>query len=488
MSKKLKIVQISSELAPFSKTGGLGDVARSLPKALKRLGHEIIIITPLYGRVISKSENKLKLVFKDVVLFLNSDEKIKVNFWQGYLMADLPVYFVECPKYFSKHKHLYGSGKENSRFLVFNVAALKLISLLKFSADIIHCHDWQTGLIPYYLKTDFRYSKTLKKAKTIYTIHNLIFQFGHNWWEIPQSDKDYGRSKIPHLSDPSLENINFAKRAILSADLINTVSEQYRTEIMTKKFGQDLQRILKNRASRLFGIVNGIDYNTYNPEKDKTIHKKYSWQEIQHKAVNKVYLQKKFLLPVDKEIPIFCMTSRVTFQKGFEMIIKIIPQLLKLEAQFIIIGSGDKKYISALQKIAKKYPHKLVVIPSHEANQKYETLVYAGADFFLLPSVHEPCGLNQLIAMRYGCIPIVREIGGLYDTVENFNPTTKKGTGFTFKEEDEIVFYATIIRALENYKHKNAWLNLVKRAMRQSSSWEIPARKYLKLYQTVLKK
>jgi starch synthase len=488
MSKKLKIVQISSELAPFSKTGGLGDVARSLPKALKRLGHEIIIITPLYGRVISKSENKLKLVFKDVVLFLNSDEKIKVNFWQGYLMADLPVYFVECPKYFSKHKHLYGSGKENSRFLVFNVAALKLISLLKFSADIIHCHDWQTGLIPYYLKTDFRYSKTLKKAKTIYTIHNLIFQFGHNWWEIPQSDKDYGRSKIPHLSDPSLENINFAKRAILSADLINTVSEQYRTEIMTKKFGQDLQRILKNRASRLFGIVNGIDYNTYNPEKDKTIHKKYSWQEIQHKAVNKVYLQKKFLLPVDKEIPIFCMTSRVTFQKGFEMIIKIIPQLLKLEAQFIIIGSGDKKYISALQKIAKKYPHKLVVIPSHEANQKYETLVYAGADFFLLPSVHEPCGLNQLIAMRYGCIPIVREIGGLYDTVENFNPTTKKGTGFTFKEEDEIVFYATIIRALENYKHKNAWLNLVKRAMRQSSSWEITARKYLKLYQTVLKK
>ncbi len=487
MSKKLKIVQISSELAPFSKTGGLGDVARSLPKALNRLGHEVICITPLYGRVISKKENKLKLVFKDVVLFLNSDEKIKVNYWQGYLMDDLPVYFIECPKYFSKHKHLYGSGKENSRFLVFNVAALKLISLLKFSADIIHCHDWQTGLIPYYLKTDFRYSKTLKKAKTVYTIHNLIFQFGHNWWEVAPGDKDYGRSKIPHLSDPRLENINFAKRAILSADLINTVSEQYRTEIMTKKFGQDLQRILKNRESRLFGIVNGIDYNTYNPEKDKTIHKNYSWSEIKNKAINKVYLQKKFLLPVDKDLPIFCMTSRVTFQKGFEMIIKIMPQLLKLSAQFIIIGSGDKIYINALQKIAKKYPTKLVVIPSHEANQKYETLVYAGADFFLLPSVHEPCGLNQLIAMRYGCIPIVREIGGLYDTVENFNPTSKKGTGFTFKEEDEMIFYATIIRALENYKHKTVWLNLVKRAMKQSSSWEIPAQKYLKLYQKVLK-
>lgn len=488
MSKKLKIVQISSELAPFSKTGGLGDVARSLPKALFRLGHEVINITPLYGRIIDKEKNNLKLIFKDVVLFLNSDESIKVNYWQGFLMDGLPVYFIECKKYFSKHKHLYGSGKENARFLVFNVAALKLISLLKFSADIIHCHDWQTGLIPYYLKTDFRYSKTLKQAKTIYTIHNLIFQFGHNWWEVAPGDKDYGRGKIPHLNDPALENINFAKRAILSADLINTVSEQYRTEIMTKKFGQDLQRILKNRAARLFGIVNGIDYNTYNPEKDKTVHKNYSYGEIENKALNKVYLQKKFLLPIDKEVPIFCMTSRVTFQKGFEMIIKIMPQLLKHEAQFIIIGSGDKVYINALQKIAKKYPHKLVVIPSHEANQKYETLVYAGADFFLLPSVHEPCGLNQLIAMRYGCIPIVREIGGLYDTVENFNPTLKKGTGFTFKEEDGMVFYATIIRALENYKHKKAWSDLVKRAMKQSSSWEIPAQKYLKLYQKVLKK
>ena len=488
MSKKLKIVQISSELAPFSKTGGLGDVARSLPKALFRLGHEVINITPLYGRIIDKEKNNLKLIFKDVILFLNSDENIKVNYWQGFLMDGLPVYFIECKKYFSKHKHLYGSGKENARFLVFNVAALKLISLLKFSADIIHCHDWQTGLIPYYLKTDFRYSKTLKKAKTIYTIHNLIFQFGHNWWEVAPGDKDYGRGKIPHLNDPALENINFAKRAILSADLINTVSEQYRTEIMTKKFGQDLQRILKNRAARLFGIVNGIDYNTYNPEKDKTVHKNYSYSQIENKELNKVYLQKKFLLPISKEVPIFCMTSRVTFQKGFEMIIKIMPQLLKHEAQFIIIGSGDKIYINALQKIAKKYPHKLVVIPSHEANQKYETLVYAGADFFLLPSVHEPCGLNQLIAMRYGCIPIVREIGGLYDTVENFNPTSKKGTGFTFKEEDEMVFYATIIRALENYKHKKAWSDLVKRAMKQSSSWEIPAQKYLKLYQKVLKK
>ncbi len=486
MFKKLKIVHIVSEVAPFSKTGGLGDVARSLPKALRRLGHEIIIITPLYGKLIDKKKNKLKLILANVNLRLNSQESIKVSYWQGYLMDGLPVYFIECTKFFSKHKKIYGSGRENARFLVFNVAALKLLSLLKFSADVIHCHDWQTGLIPYYLKTDFRYSKTLKKAKTVFTIHNLIFQFGRNWWMVAPEDKDYGRGRIPHLDDPKLENINFAKRAILSADIINTVSEKYREEIMTKKFGQDLHQILKNRSKRLFGIINGIDYNAYNPQKDKGLPKKYDYSDSNSKAINKKILQKTFLLPLNVEIPLFCVTSRVTFQKGFELIIKILPRLLRQNIQIMIVGSGDKNYIKQLLKISKKYPEKLVVIPSHEVNQKYETLIYAGSDFFLLPSVHEPCGLNQLIAMRYGCVPIVHEIGGLYDTVENFSPALKTGTGFTFVNEDEFDFYGAIIRALENYKHKTVWSGLVKRTMKQSTSWEIPAKKYVELYKQAL--
>ncbi len=488
MQKKLKIVHIASEVSPFSKTGGLGDVSRSLPKALKRLGQEVILITPLYGRTIDKKEHGLELIFSNVNLRLNSQETVKVNYWRGYLMKGLPIYFVENKKFFSKHKNIYGSAHENARFLIFNVAALKLLSLLKFSADIIHCHDWQTGLIPYYLKTDFRYSKTLKKAKTIFTIHNLIFQLGHNWWEIPPARKDYGRSRIPHLSDPRIEDINFAKRAIRSADIINTVSEQYREEIMTKKFGQDLQRILKNRASRLYGIVNGIDYKAYNPARDAGLVTNYLPANPGGKVDNKIALQKKFLLPIDKNIPVLCTTSRVTFQKGFELIIKLLPQLLKLDAQFIIIGAGDKTYLKELTRIASKNLGKIIVIPSHAANQKYETLVYAGSDLFLLPSVHEPCGLNQLIAMRYGCIPVVRAIGGLYDTVENYDPVADTGNGFTFQADDESMFYTTIIRALENYKHKKAWEKLVKRAMKQSSSWEIPAQKYLELYKKALKK
>jgi len=486
MRKKLKIVHIVSEVAPFSKSGGLGDVARSLPKALCRLGHNVMIITPLYGRTIDEQEEGLELVYENVNLRLNSQEKVKVNYWRGWLREGLPVYFVENKQFFSKHKRLYGSTRENARFLVFDVAALKLISLLKFSADIIHCHDWQTGLIPYYLKTDFRYSKTLKKAKTVFTIHNLIFQLGHNWWEIAPENKDPGRGQIPHIADPKVEYLNFAKRAILSADIINTVSEKYREEIMTKKFGQDLHRILKNRSDRLVGIINGIDYNTYNPEKDKGLHRRYGSAQSAIKADNKKFLQKRLGLPVSPRTPILCTTSRVTFQKGFESIINLLPQLLHLDLQMVIIGSGDKNYIKELTKIAAKSPDKLVVMPSHEANQKYETLVYAGSDLFLLPSVHEPCGINQLIAMRYGCIPVVREIGGLYDTVENFDPESSQGTGFTFKTEDDLQFYAAIVRALENYKHRRTWSSLVRRVMKRSTSWEIPARKYVELYKRVL--
>ncbi len=486
MPKNLKIVHISSEVAPYSKTGGLADVARSLPKALKRLGHEVIVITPLYGQVINTKKHNLKLIYKDIEVYLNSKEAIRINYWKGYLMEGLPIYFIENKKYFSQRKTLYGSTHENVRFLIFDVAALKLISLLKYEADIVHCHDRQTGLIPFYLKTDFRYSKTLRKAKTIFTIHNLVFQMGKNWWEVPLDEKDYGRKRIPHISNPDIEYINFAKRAILSADMISTVSEQYREEIMTKKFGQDLHRILKNREDRLFGIVNGIDYKAHNPQNDPGLFKNYNYKKIHRKKLNKEYLQKKFGLAVKKEIPLLCATSRVTFQKGFELIFQILDHLLRMDLQIIIMGDGDKEYICQLKKYQKKYPRKIVWLPFSK-NQKHETLVYAGSDFFLLPSHHEPCGINQLIAMRYGCVPIVRKVGGLYDTVENFDPVNKKGTGFSFDKFDPFALYGAIIRALETKKYKNAWRDIMVRAMRESNSWEIPAKKYISLYMKAIK-
>jgi len=485
--KKLKIVSISSEISPFSKTGGLADVARSLPKALKRLGHDVICITPFYEKVIDSEKHNLKLIYKNIEVWLNSSESVKVNYWKGYLMPGLSVYFIENKKYFSRRKKLYGSNHENARFLIFDAAALKLISLLKFEADIVHCHDWHTGLIPFYLKTQFRYSKTLAKAKTVFTIHNIIFQMGRNWWEVPPEKKDFGRKRIPHINNPDIEYINFTKRAILSADVISTVSENHMEEIKTKRFGQDLHRILKNREDRLFGIVNGIDYNAYSPEKDEKIFKNYNYQKVHRKQLNKEYVQKLFKLPIRSGVPVFCTTSRVTFQKGFDLITRVVENLMFLDIQMIVIGEGDKEYIKTLKKTARKYPEKLVVVPSHEKNQKYETQVYAGSDFFLLPSTLEPCGINQMIAMRYGCIPIVRRVGGLYDTVENYDPVKETGTGFSFGRDNEFSLYGAIIRAIESKKYKNHWRNLIVRAMRQSNSWEIPAKKYEILYEQTLK-
>ncbi|MDO8593040.1 MAG: glycogen/starch synthase [bacterium] len=486
MSKNLKIVSIASEVAPFSKTGGLADVARSLPKALSRLGHEVIIITPFYGQIIDVKNHGLKLIHENVSLYLNSEDKIQVNYWQGYLMKNLPVYFIENKKYFSAKKNLYGSARENARFFIFDIAALKLISLLKFKADIVHCHDWQTGLIPYYLKTDFEYSKTLRKAKTIYTIHNLVFQFGHNWWEVPAENKDFGKKKIPHLDNPDLENINFAKRAILSADVINTVSEQYREEIMTKKFGQDLYRILRNRSDRLYGIVNGIDYAQFNPQNDPHLFKNYDYKKIHRRKLNKEHLQKMLKLKTDREIPIIALTSRVTFQKGLELIMQIIEPLLHLDIQLVIMGDGDSKYLNQIKKYCKRHGKKMAWLPFH-GNENLETLIYAAADIFLLPSNYEPCGLNQLKAMRYGCIPLVRRVGGLQDTVINYNPKTNRGNGFNFSQYNQYSLYATIIRALENYRHENTWRQLAVRVMRESNSWEIPAKKYVALYRKALK-
>jgi len=480
----LKIASICSEVAPFSKTGGLGDVARNLPKFLSKIGHEVIIITPLYDRLINKKKNGLKLIFQDVSLKLNGQETANINFWEGRTKEGLPIYFVEGKKYFSRHKRIYGLSYENVRFLIFDIAALKLLTLLEFKADIIHCHDWQTGLIPFYLKNDFYDSETLKAAKTIFTIHNLVFQFGHNWWEIPGKLRDNGKKPLPLTSDPEMERINFTKRAILHADAINTVSEQYCEEIMTKNFGQDLHRILSNRQKKLFGIINGIDYNAYNPKLDPGLPVNYDYHEIGKKNGNKEHLQKLFKLPVNAEIPLVGLTSRVTFQKGFQLIIKILERLAELDIQIIIMGDGDKKYIDQLKKYCKKFPKKLVWVP-FDADR--ETLVYAGADIFLLPSHHEPCGINQLIAMRYGCIPVVRLVGGLYDTVENYNSKTKKGTGFVFAGFDALSLYEILVRAIEAYHDKKIWNKLMIRAMRESNSWEIPAKKYEALFKKTIK-
>ncbi|MBT4850185.1 glycogen synthase [Candidatus Parcubacteria bacterium] len=484
--KKLKIVSVSSEVDPYSKTGGLADVARSLPKSLHRLGHDVMIVTPFYKKVIDQKKHKLEKIYSDVKVRIDKKNEVKVSYYRTELLPGLRVYFVRNDKFFSRRKDLYGSSHENARFYMFDVAVLKLISLLKHKADIIHCHDWQTGLIPYLKNTSFKKSQTMAKTATVFTIHNLVFQLGRNWWEIPLNKKDKGTGSLPLFNDPNLEYVNFAKRAILNADALNTVSETYAEEILKPSFGQDLQRILINRKKKLFGVVNGIDNKEFNPNNDPSIKVNYDHKKLQRKKINKKYIQKLFKLPIREDVPVICSTSRLTYQKGFELILRIIHKIMHFDMQMIIAGAGDKKYISELKKVAKKYPDKLVIIPSHEKTLKYENQLYAGSDMILIPSHHEPCGINQMKAFRYGCAPIVRSTGGLNDTVINYEPGNE-GNGFKFKNFSSKELLVAITRALETYKYHKVWRDLICRGMKPSFSWEHPAKKYIDLYKKALK-
>ncbi len=486
---KFKIASVSAELNPFSQTGGLADIANSLPKAMKDRGHNVIAITPLYRGAVDIKKHNLKKIFENITVIIDNDNKEKVNIWQGFLEKDLPVYFIDNKKFFSDcatRKDIYKSKWENAKFLLFDLAAIKLLIKLEFKADIIHCHDWHTGLIPYFLKRDFKNSETLKKAASVFTIHNLTFQFGKNWWETAEEKRDKCKNGLPDFKSEDIEYINFAKRAILNADVINAVSEQYAKEIMTKDFGEDLHLVLKNRKKKIFGIVNGIDYKDYNPENDPGLHTNFNYNSFNLKQKNKQHIQKLFGLPQKKDIPLICTASRIAEQKGFNLIKDISDIIFRFDLQLIMMGDGDEKLIKHLKELQKKYPEKLVYIP-FEKYKDQETSLFAASDLILIPSRFEPCGLTQMKSMRYGCVPITRHVGGYVDTIINYDPKKQKGNGFSFELYDSRSMAIAISRALETYKRDNEWIKLVEKVMKQSFSWEYPARKYIKLYKTALK-
>jgi starch synthase len=410
----------------------------------------------------------------------------RVAFRKGLLGEErVPVYFVESKKFFGSRKRFYGADNDNARFLFFNIAALFLLKKIDFQPTIIHCHDWHAGLVPFLLKSRFGEDIFWKGTATLFTIHNLSFQLGHDWYEIPPKEQDNGYSDLPLFSDTKrIERLNFAKRAILYADAINTVSETYREEILTKAFGEDLNRLLTNRKRSVFGIVNGIDYHDFNPLTDPGLVRHYSNRSVQLRKYNKKALQKRYGLTLDAHAPIICTTSRISEQKGFKLILQIVRLVLERGAQFIVMGDGDERTIRSLRALEEEFPGQFVYTPfDHEQ----ETLLYAGAEIFLLPSRFEPCGINQMIALRYGCIPVVRRIGGLADTIEDYDPLTKTGNGFVFTKYDATSLLIALIRALENFKHARAWRDLCVMGLNEAHSWKIPAQKYVDLYAVTLR-
>jgi starch synthase len=483
----LTIVHVSAELDPFSRSGGLSVMVSSLARAHAALGHRVIIISPYYKGITDKAAIQInEMAQGQGVKGIHSTVYQNVSFYESRL-DDASVYLIGNDELFGARpgaKGLYGSERENERFLFLCVAALDLLKRLDIKPDVINCHDWHAGLIPYLLKGKYKSDPYWKGTATVFTIHNLAFQLGRNWWQIPAAERDGAYQALPHPSDAkAIGLVNFAKRAIITADAINTVSETYREEVLTKDFGEELHRILKNRADRVFGIVNGIDFKEFNPLTDPGLAKRYSDKSPERKRANKRWLQKHYGL---KEVdhPLICMTSRITEQKGFILLLEVLEDLLAGKVQVIVMGDGAPEFTTGLKALAKRHPHKLVVTPF---NSKYETSLYAGSDLFLLPSRFEPCGINQMIAMRYGCIPVVHRIGGLADTVRNFNPSTGKGNGFSFKRYEATDLFVALVRAIEAYKYKTSWKQLVRRAMLEANSWKIPAQKYIDLYRAALK-
>jgi len=482
MRESLEIIQFSSEISPYSKTGGLADVVRSLPRSLKRMGHRVSVITPLYKFI--KDRN---LPLEDIGIRTEVDfagHTYRFRYYKITTPDKYPVFFINHSTVFNVGERIYNYPDNSLRFVLFNLAALELIKKLKWKADVLHSHEWQSGLIANFIKTRYRNDFFLYQQPTVFTIHNLNFQGSFNWWEVPPEKKDKGRGDVPEDKE-AIPWINFAKRAIIYSDVINAVSERYAKEILTPEFGCGLDKYLRARRKTVFGIINGIDYHVFNPSYDKHIYINYGVDSLKDKVKNKVLLQKEYNLEVNQHLPLIGLANRLSEQKGFELIVKILDSLLKKPLQIAVIGSGDKSYIDAFRRAKEKYPKKILFITPFREDLSRK--IYAASDIYLMPSRFEPCGISQLISLRYGSIPIVHKVGGLVDTIKDYNPITGKGNGFVFKTYTSEDLLFTIGRALEDYRHRKEWRNLVKKAMRESYSWMLPAQKYVALYRRAIK-
>ncbi len=456
----MKILFATSECSPLAKVGGLADVAGSLPKALKKQGSNVSVILPFYGVL---KEKNAKLFKKNIKLFFDKKEQY-FDLYKTFLpKSKVPLYLVKNNDYFQGDVYLTddassgGSNMEAARFLFFSKAVVKTAEIINF--DIIHCHDWHVGIIPFLIK------KEKINIKTLLTIHNIGYQGIFPYKVVNQ-----------FLNTDFKEEVNCLKQGILNADFINTVSENYAKEILTPEFGFGLEKYLAERKNSLTGILNGIDLDQFNPKKDTHIAKNYNINSLKNKVENKKSLQKKSFKKNDLSIPIVGIISRLAEQKGFDLIKEIMPKLLEKNIQIVLLGKGDKEYESFFQKQAKENPQKIFVEIGFNAELAQQ--IYAGSDIFLMPSRFEPCGLGQIIAMQYGTVPIVRATGGLKDTVK------QNKTGFLFKNYTSSELLSVIEKTLKAYEGKK-WLEIQKNGMKKDFSWNKSAEKYLKLYKKI---
>lgn len=486
----MKILFVASEAAPFAKVGGLGEVMYSLPRAICRAGHDARVFMPKYA-VIDSNKFKMEDAESEINIPSGSDNLISCNI--KYLKKsddpDSPVdtYFLENKEYYEKRSNVYGYGDDAIRWALLCRGVLEFVRAHeKWRPDIIVAADWQGGLIPNYMHNEYKNDSVISKIAVVFSIHNLSYQgmFDHHF--VSEMDHDDGQSNIPGFFDERMSKINFMRRGVMYADVINTVSPNYAKEITTSEYGELLDNLLSERRSRLFGILNGIDYMAHNPATDSFIGVQYGLETIKDRYKNKDILRQKFNLPDDKDKFIIGIVSRFTEQKGFDLLVDSVDALLSnFDVQIVILGAGDGRYINFFNELDKKYRDVATHLSYDEILPR---IIYAGADAILIPSKFEPCGLTQMEAMRYGSIPIVRKTGGLADSVDDYDPRVSDyGTGFVFEKFDHYALFGTIIRAMESYKHSDKWMEIQKRAMAADFSWDHSAREYIKLFEDATK-
>ncbi|MDU3722873.1 MAG: glycogen synthase GlgA [Clostridium celatum] len=475
----MKVLFAASEAHPFIKTGGLGDVMGALPQSLKKMGLDIRVVIPKYKNIKDELKQNLQFVkwFTVPVGWRNQYCGVFQYEYKGVI-----YYFIDNEYYFNRDG-LYGYYDDGERFAFYNRAVVEFIKEIDWQPDLINCNDWQTGMIPVLLNLEYKKDVFYKEIKTVFSIHNLLFKgcFASNI--LPEL---FGYDYMP-LTNGSVELngcVSFLKGGLNYCDEITTVSKSYAEEIKTKQYGEGLEGLLYQRRDQLLGIVNGIDYVEFNPKKDKFIFKNFDSKNLKGKLENKLQLQQELGLPQKENTPVIGLISRLTHQKGCDLIVNIIDRLLQKDVQIVILGTGDYWYEETFKNLQYRYPDKV------SANIKFDDClahkIYAGSDIFLMPSLFEPCGLGQLIALKYGAIPVVRETGGLKDTIIPYNEYTKVGNGFGFKNFNSNELMNILEYAIEVYNDKDSWKNIIDQAMNSDNSWEKSANEYKKLYEVVV--
>lgn len=483
-TRSLGVLILAAEAVPFAKTGEVAEVMSGLAKALHRLGHDVRLAIPRYCHI-DLERFGLKPFIGSLPVPMNGRHE-PASVYCTTLGDHVPVYMIDNPRYFGRNAcRVYMDDAE--RFIFYSRAALEMLKhpALNWHPDIVHCHDWQTAIVPNWLATVYRDDPFFVKVATVFTVHRLAHQgiFGYRVLEVAGLN-EYGFIHHAELADLS-DLVDLLARGLYYAHAITTVSERYAREVQTPEFGERLDPLFRERSERFFGILNGIDTEAYDPAHDTFIASRYDASSLGARTPNKAALQHLVGLQEEPAAPLVGMVSRLSDIKGFDLLIPVFESLMSnLDAQFVIVGVGEQRYHDQLSALRQRFPGRVALQFTY--GEALERQLYAGSDLFLMPSYCEPCGLGQMIAMRYGSVPVVHATGGLADTVQDYDPLTRTGNGFVFQAYDPMALFAALVRAAEIYKHRDLWESLQRRCMASDFSWDKSAAAYVDVYRRAL--